>query len=121
MKMNSKDSVGQYKKVSDVISDLNVMIVEAPINYKFKRQLANMVFKIEQEETLKNVYQFLHEIVHGMFGDNAECVKNAEELTASMEEWFATELTPHDNAVDDSARTYSEQMQDNLEPINWNY
>jgi len=111
-------SYSEYKKVSDVVSDLNVMIVEAPINYKFKRQLANMVFKIEQEETLKNVYQFLHEIVNGMFGDNAECVKNAEELIYSMEKGFATELTPHDSAADYGKTTYSEQMQDDLEPIN---
>lgn len=119
--MNSKDSVGQYKKVSDVVSDLNVMIVEAPINYKFKRQLANMVFKIEQEETLKNVYQFLHEIVHGMFGDNAECVQSAEELMKEMEDHFTTELTLYAGAADHGKTTYSEQMQDDLEPINLNY
>jgi len=115
--MNSKTSVGEYKHVADVVSDLNVMIVEAPINYKFKRQLANIVFKIEQEETLKSLYQFLHETVNGMFGNNAECVKNAEELIYSMEEWFATELTPHDSAADYGKTTYSEQMQNDLEPI----
>ena len=110
-------SYGEYTSVEAVISDLNIMIQEASINYKFKRQLANMAFKIEQEETLKNVYQFLHEAVNGMFGNNAECVKNAEELIYSMEQWFATELTPHDSAADYGKTTYSEQMQDDLEPI----
>ena len=53
--------------------------------------------KALEEEVLRNLYQFLHEIVHGMFGDNAECVKNAEELMKEMEGRFATELLPPDN------------------------
>ena len=53
--------------------------------------------KALEEEVLKNLYQFLHEIVHGMFGDNAECVQNAEELMKEMEGRFATELLPFDN------------------------
>ena len=94
-------SVGQYKQVSDVVSDLNVMIVEAPINYKFKRQLADMVYEIQKEETLKSIYQFLHEICHGMYGGNTECVKDAQELTEDMEDCFATELTPHEMSLPD--------------------
>ena len=50
--------------------------------------------KALEEEVLKNLYQFLHEIVHGMFGDNAECVQNAKELMKEMEGRFATELLP---------------------------
>ena len=50
--------------------------------------------KALEEEVLKNLYQFLHEIVHGMFGDNAECVQNAEELMKEMEGRFTTELLP---------------------------
>ena len=53
--------------------------------------------KALEEEVLKNLYQFLHEIVHGMFGDNAECVQNAEELMNEMEGHFTTELLPFDN------------------------
>ena len=94
-------SVGQYKQAADVISDLNVMIVEAPISYKFKRQLADMVFKMQQEETLKNLYQFLHEIDGGMFGDNAECVKNAQGLRADLEYYFAQEITPYEISLPD--------------------
>ena len=33
-------SVGEYKQVSDAVSDLNVMIVEAPVDNKFKRQIS---------------------------------------------------------------------------------
>ena len=72
---------------------------------------------LTKEEVLKNLYQFLHEIVHGMFGDNAECVQNAEGLMKEMEGQFATELSPHDNAANYVKTTYSEQMQDDLEPI----
>ena len=50
--------------------------------------------KALEEEVLKNLYQFLHEIVHGMFGDNADFVQNAEELMKEMEGSFATELLP---------------------------
>ena len=39
--MNS--SYGEYKKVGDVISDLNVMLQEAPIPSKQKYQLAEIV------------------------------------------------------------------------------
>ena len=39
--MNS--SYGEYKKVGDVISDLNVMIQEAPITNKQRCQLAEIV------------------------------------------------------------------------------
>ena len=85
--------------------------------------------KALEEEVLKNLYQFLHEIVHGMFGYNAECVQNAEELMKEMEDYFAIELSPHDNdkSTDHSTidypdvnylkPSYSQQMQDDLEPI----
>mgnify|MGYP004457550177 FL=1 len=38
----------QYKTVSDVISDLNIMIVEAPLPNKEKCQLADIVAQLEQ-------------------------------------------------------------------------
>lgn len=41
-------SYGQYKRVSDVVSDLNVMIQEAPIHNKFNRQLADIVWKLKK-------------------------------------------------------------------------
>jgi len=43
--MNS--SVGEYKTVEDVISDLNVMIVEARIPNEIKRKLADLVGELE--------------------------------------------------------------------------
>jgi hypothetical protein len=41
-------SVGKYKTIDDVISDLNVMITEAPLPNKEKRQLADIVGQLEQ-------------------------------------------------------------------------
>ena len=41
-------SVGQYKTIDDVISDLNVMIVEAPIPTKERCQLADIVGQLKQ-------------------------------------------------------------------------
>ena len=38
----------QYKTVDDVISDLNAMIVEAPLPNKAKSQLADIVGNLEQ-------------------------------------------------------------------------
>jgi len=72
----------------------------------------------KRTEVLKNLYQFLYEICHGMYGDNVECVKDAQKLLIEMEGHFITELTPYDNAADYGKKTYSEQMQDSLEPIN---
>ena len=127
--MNSKTSVGEYKDVAAVISDLNIMIQEAPINNKYRCELANMVWELKKEETLKNLYQFLHEITHGMFGDNSECVRNAQALLEEMEDCFAIELSPpdNDNSTDHGTTdypdvnylkpSYSQQMQDGLEPI----
>ena len=40
--------MGQYKTVSDVISDLNVMIAESPLPTKVVAQLADIVGKLEQ-------------------------------------------------------------------------
>jgi len=40
-------SVGEYKTVEDVISDLNVMVVEAPIPDDIKRLLAVAAAAIE--------------------------------------------------------------------------
>ena len=39
-------SVEEYKTVSDVISDLNVMIVEAPITNDIRVQLADIVGRL---------------------------------------------------------------------------
>ena len=41
-------SVGKYKTIGDVISDLNVMIAEAPLPNKERGQLADIVGKLEQ-------------------------------------------------------------------------
>ena len=38
----------QYKTVDDVISDLNAMIVEAPLPNKAKSQLAEIVYQLDQ-------------------------------------------------------------------------
>jgi hypothetical protein len=46
--MNDMSSVGQYKTIDDVISDLNVMIVEAPIPTKERCQLADIVGRLKQ-------------------------------------------------------------------------
>jgi hypothetical protein len=43
-------SVGEYKTVSDVVSDLNVMIVEAPITNDIRIQLAEIVGALEIED-----------------------------------------------------------------------
>ena len=40
-------SVGEYKTVEDVISDLNIMIVEAPIPTHIAMILANVVGELE--------------------------------------------------------------------------
>jgi len=42
-------SVGEYKTVGDVISDLNVMIVEAPIPNSVSCKLAYIVSELEAE------------------------------------------------------------------------
>jgi len=104
---NYTGSVGQYKQAADVVSDLNVMIVEAPINYEFKRQLADIVYEIQKEETLKNLYQFLFEADNGMYGDGEEpyghetLVGDARVLRESMEYYFATEITPYEMSLPD--------------------
>jgi hypothetical protein len=103
--MNSKTSVGEYKHVAAVVSDLNIMIQEAPINNKYRCELADMVWELKKEETLKNLYQFLHEITHGMYGDNTvdihpdreDLPANAQDLLEEMEDYFAIELSPPDN------------------------
>jgi hypothetical protein len=40
-------SIDEYKTVSDVISDLNVMITEAPIPPSVRRKLAYIVGELE--------------------------------------------------------------------------
>lgn len=42
-------SVREYKTVQDVISDLNIMIVEAPIPTHIAMTLANVVGELEKE------------------------------------------------------------------------
>ena len=93
-------SVGEYKQVSDAVSDLNVMIVEAPVNNKFKRQLADMVFEIEKEEILKNIYQFLTEVSGGMYKVNILDEYSGSELNndlrSQLEHYFAQEISPNE-------------------------
>ena len=50
--MNS--SYGEYKKVGDVISDLNVMIQEAPIPNKQRGQLAEIVYDLKHIDPDEN-------------------------------------------------------------------
>ena len=83
--MNSQTSAGGYKHVADVVSDLNIMIQEAPINNKYRCELADMVWKLKKEETLKSLSQFLHEV---------KSVKNAEGVLADFEYYFSDELCP---------------------------
>ena len=90
-------SVGAYKQVSDTVSDLNVMISEAPVDNKFKRQLADIVYEIEREETLKGIYQFLTEITQGMYDKNqvmSTIVQDALEYRNKLEYHFAQEISP---------------------------
>ena len=92
-------SVGEYKQVSDAVSDLNVMIVEAPVNNKFKRQLADIVYEIEREETLKGIYQFLTEITHGMYDKNEvvpTLLQDANECRNKLEYHFGKEISPNE-------------------------
>ena len=92
-------SIGEYKQVSDAVSDLNVMIAEAPVDNKFKRQLADIVYEIEREETLKGIYQFLTEITHGMYDKNIvmpEIIQDAHEYRNKLEYHFAKEISPNE-------------------------
>ena len=50
--MNS--SYGEYKKVGDVISDLNVRIQEAPIPNKQRCQLAEIVYDLKHIDPDEN-------------------------------------------------------------------
>jgi hypothetical protein len=47
-------SYGEYKKVGDVISDLNVMLQEAPIPSKQKCQLAEIVSDLKNVDPDEN-------------------------------------------------------------------
>ena len=79
-------SVGEYKQVSDTVSD-----------NKFKRQLADIVYEIEREETLKDIYQFLTEIAQGMYDKNqvmSTIVQDAHEYRNKLEYHFAQEISP---------------------------
>ena len=97
-------SVGKYKQVSDVVSDLNVMIVEAPVDNKFKRRLADIVYDIEREETLKNTYQFLTEVSHGMYKVNIldeysgselnDVIQESDDVRSQLERYFTQEISP---------------------------
>ena len=102
-------SVGAYKQVSDTVSDLNVMISEAPVDNKYKRRLADIVYEIEREETLKGIYQFLTEITHGMYDKNKgwldftsivmpEIIQDAHEYRNKLEYHFAQEISPVESA-----------------------
>ena len=45
-----ESSYGQYVSIGDVISDLNVMIQEAPLPNEYRMQLANIVFDLKEIE-----------------------------------------------------------------------
>ena len=47
-------SYAEYKKVGDVISDLNVMIQEAPIPNKQRCQLAEIVYDLKHIDPDEN-------------------------------------------------------------------
>ena len=44
--------MSSYKTVSDVVSDLNVMITEAPVSGKVRRALADVVGELGKPETI---------------------------------------------------------------------
>ena len=48
--MKIESSYGQYVSIGDVISDLNVMIQEAPLPNEYRMQLANIVFDLKEIE-----------------------------------------------------------------------
>ena len=51
------NSSGQYKTIDDVISDLNVMIIEAPLPKKERHQLAEIVYQLDQiTEPVKEIF-----------------------------------------------------------------
>ena len=41
-------SYGEYKKVSDVVTDINIMVQEAPLPNKVKRQLADIAYNLNR-------------------------------------------------------------------------
>ena len=63
-------SVGEYKTVEDVISDLNIMIVEAPIPTHIAMILANVVGELEMSKS------WIHE-------DCLELVTNLADMNCS--------------------------------------
>ena len=58
-------SAGEYKTVEDVISDLNVMIVEAPIPNHIAMILANVVGELGVQG------EFVEDVFELAFGDDA--------------------------------------------------
>jgi hypothetical protein len=62
MKMKS---VEEYKTVSDVISDLNVMIVEAPITNDIRVQLADIVGGLVEAYGVDEDGEFIYSLTDG--------------------------------------------------------
>ena len=51
-----ESSYGQYVSIGDVISDLNVMIQEAPLPNEYRMQLANIVFDLKRKLMIRKIW-----------------------------------------------------------------
>ena len=86
-----------------------------------KRQVEALKWEIEKKDCLRDIYQFLFEADNGMYGDGEDqepLVGDARVLRESMEYYFSSEITIDDDlSADYGNTTYSQEMQDDLEPI----
>ena len=86
-----------------------------------KRQVEALRWEVEKKDCLRDIYQFLFEADNGMYGDGEDqetLVGDARVLRESMEYYFSSEITIDDDlSADYGNTTYSQEMQDDLEPI----
>ena len=74
-------SVGEYKTVGDVISDLNVMIVEAPVPNNIRMKLAEIVSDLGY-----GVREGLDDACRGAFSDSPPDVEADVEWLDDVED-----------------------------------
>ena len=98
--------------------------MQPKISEETRRKLEALQWEAEKEDCLKDVYQFLFEAHNGMYGDGEDqesLVNDAGILRDKMEYYFASEITvDEDPSADYGDTTYSQEMQDDLEPIDEN-
>ena len=86
-----------------------------------KRQVEALKWEVERKDCLRDIYQFLYAADNGMYGDCEDqetLVGDARVLRESMEYYFSSEITIDDDlSADYGNTTYSQEMQDDLEPI----